>query len=102
MYLCGSSYAALTVDITSCINVVYDPDVVRSLVKLLSRILKRPSAEVLPEVLICSTIRNQETYSGFKQQLEKAGISHRVITAPVSHVFPYNRASTIEMIQLYT
>ncbi|XP_070703807.1 protein-lysine N-methyltransferase EEF2KMT [Pempheris klunzingeri] len=88
-------------DMVIAADVVYDPDIVESLVKLLSKILSRPSPEVLPEVLICSTIRNQETYSGFKQQLEKAGIGHRVITGAVSHVFPYNRASAIEMIQLY-
>ncbi|XP_037649403.1 protein-lysine N-methyltransferase EEF2KMT isoform X1 [Sebastes umbrosus] len=77
-------------------DVVYDPDVVESLVKLLSKILRCSS----PEVFICSTIRNQETYSGFKQQLEKAGICHHVITGAVSHVFPYNRVSAIEIIQL--
>ncbi|XP_039971615.1 protein-lysine N-methyltransferase EEF2KMT isoform X2 [Xiphias gladius] len=78
-------------------DVVYDPDVVGSLVELLSKILRSSS----PDVLICSTIRNPETYSGFKQQLENAGISHHVITGPVSHVFPYNRLSSIEMIKLY-
>ncbi|XP_026182019.1 protein-lysine N-methyltransferase EEF2KMT isoform X2 [Mastacembelus armatus] len=82
-------------------DVVYDPDIIESLVKLLSKIMRCSSAEVLPEILICSTIRNPETYSGFKQQLEKAGIGHRVITGPVSHVFPYNRISSIEMIKLY-
>ncbi|GLD72419.1 protein-lysine N-methyltransferase EEF2KMT isoform X1 [Lates japonicus] len=79
-------------------DVVYDPDVVGHLVKLLSQILKRSSS---PEVFICSTIRNPETYSGFKQQLESAGLSHHVITGAVSHVFPYNRLSSIEMIKLY-
>nr|XP_020502929.1 protein-lysine N-methyltransferase EEF2KMT [Labrus bergylta] len=83
-------------------DVVYDPDVVGILVKLLSKILRCSGPAVLPQVLICSTIRNQETYSGFKQQLENAGISHRVITEPVSHVFPYNRDSAIELIQLYS
>ncbi|KAM6966764.1 protein-lysine N-methyltransferase EEF2KMT [Tautogolabrus adspersus] len=83
-------------------DVVYDPDLVGILVKLLSKILRCSSRAVLPQVLICSTIRNQETYSGFKLQLENAGISHRVIAEPVSHVFPYNRDSAIELIQLYT
>ncbi|XP_038563866.1 protein-lysine N-methyltransferase EEF2KMT isoform X1 [Micropterus salmoides] len=82
-------------------DVVYDPDVVGSLVSLLSKILRCPSSGVPPEVFICSTIRNQETYGGFKQQLEKAGISHHVIPGPVSHVLPYNRVSDIEMIKLY-
>ncbi|XP_075998948.1 protein-lysine N-methyltransferase EEF2KMT [Genypterus blacodes] len=82
-------------------DVVYDPDVIGSLVTLLSKILRCSSPEVLREVLICSTIRNPGTYSCFKQQLEKAGISHVVMSGPVSHVFPYNRVSAIEMIKLY-
>ncbi|XP_026217677.1 protein-lysine N-methyltransferase EEF2KMT isoform X2 [Anabas testudineus] len=82
-------------------DVVYDPEIIEILVKLLSRILKCWSAERLPEILICSTIRNPETYSSFKQQLEKAGVSHHVITEPIRHLFPYNRVSSIEMIKLY-
>ncbi|XP_023124035.1 protein-lysine N-methyltransferase EEF2KMT isoform X2 [Amphiprion ocellaris] len=78
-------------------DVVYDPDVAVSLVKLLSKIFSCSS----PEVLICSTIRNPETYSGFKLQLEKAGIGHQVMTEPVRQVFPYNRLSTIELIRLH-
>lgn len=31
-----------------------------------------------------------------------AGIDHHVLTAPVTHVFPYSRTSTIEIIQLRT
>lgn len=46
-------------------DVVYDPNIVGSLVKLLSNILRCSS----PHFFICSTVRNQETYSGFKQQL---------------------------------
>lgn len=46
---------------------VYDPDVVASLVKLLSKILRCSS----PDVFICSTVRNQETYGGFKKLLGK-------------------------------
>uniref|UniRef100_UPI003AAE47AE protein-lysine N-methyltransferase EEF2KMT isoform X1 n=1 Tax=Centroberyx gerrardi TaxID=166262 RepID=UPI003AAE47AE len=83
-------------------DVVYDPDVIGCLVKLLSRILRGSSPpEGPPEVLISSTIRNPDTYNCFKLQLESAGISHDVITGPVSHVFPYNRVSAIELIKLY-
>lgn len=46
-------------------DVVYDPEIVGSLVKLLSNVLKCSS----PDVIICSTVRNEETYGGFKQQL---------------------------------
>lgn len=46
-------------------DVVYDPDVVGPLVKLLSSILRCSS----PDVIVCSTVRNQGTYGGFKEQL---------------------------------
>ncbi|CAJ1075598.1 protein-lysine N-methyltransferase EEF2KMT [Xyrichtys novacula] len=88
----------LRADVVIAADVVYDPDVVEALVKLLSKILR---CSVLHEVLICSTIRNPKTYSSFKQQLEAARISHRVITEPIRHVFPYNRDSDIELIQLH-
>lgn len=58
-------------------DVVYDPEIIEILVKLLSRILKCWSAERLPEILICSTIRNPETYSSFKQQLGKTPQRHK-------------------------
>lgn len=51
---------------------VYDPDIAGSLAKLLSIVLRCSSAEGLPQVFICSTIRNLETYGGFKQQLGKS------------------------------
>lgn len=52
-------------------DVVYDPDVTGSLVELLSQILSCQSAEAQPEILICSAVRNPETYRTFKQQLGK-------------------------------
>nr|XP_046270286.1 protein-lysine N-methyltransferase EEF2KMT isoform X3 [Scatophagus argus] len=52
-------------DVVIAADVVFDPDIAGSLVKLLSKILNRSS----PDVLVCSTVRNQETYGGFKQQL---------------------------------
>lgn len=56
---------------------VYDPDIAGSLAKLLSIVLRCSSAEVLPQVFICSTIRNLETYGGFKQQLGKTALRRR-------------------------
>ncbi|XP_035471808.1 protein-lysine N-methyltransferase EEF2KMT isoform X2 [Scophthalmus maximus] len=85
-------------DVVIAADVVYDPDVVVSLVTLLSKILRRST----PEVLVCSTVRNPETYGGFKLQLENAGLRHHVITGAGAHVFPYNRLSTIELIRLHT
>ncbi|XP_041853244.1 protein-lysine N-methyltransferase EEF2KMT isoform X2 [Melanotaenia boesemani] len=88
-------------DVVIAADVVYDPEVAESLVKLLSKILSCWSVEVQPEIFICSTVRNPETYSSFKLQLENSGISQEVMTGPVSQVFPYNRLSPIELIKLY-
>lgn len=82
-------------------DVVYDPDIIGCLVKLLSKILRCSSPESPPDVLVTSTIRNPDTYNCFKHQLENMGIRYDVLTGPVSHVFPYNRVSAIEMIKLY-
>ncbi|XP_063328553.1 protein-lysine N-methyltransferase EEF2KMT [Pelmatolapia mariae] len=87
-------------DVIIAADVVYDPDIAGSLAKLLSIVLRCSSVEVLPQVFICSTIRNLETYGGFKQQLETEGVGHEVIPGPVNHVFPYNRQSAIELIKL--
>ncbi|KAG7273103.1 hypothetical protein CRUP_024833 [Coryphaenoides rupestris] len=81
-------------------DVVYDPNIISCLVKLLSRILRCPSAGGLPRVLICSSVRNPDTYNCFKRQLEEAGIGYDVIGGAGKQVFPYNRVSSIEMIQL--
>uniref|UniRef100_A0A8C7JRK6 Eukaryotic elongation factor 2 lysine methyltransferase n=1 Tax=Oncorhynchus kisutch TaxID=8019 RepID=A0A8C7JRK6_ONCKI len=82
-------------------DVVYDPDIIGCLVKLLSKILRCSANGSPPDVYISSTIRNPDTYNSFKHQLESSGIQHEVMTGPVTHVFFYNRQATIEMIKLY-
>ncbi|KAJ0058448.1 hypothetical protein NL108_014626 [Boleophthalmus pectinirostris] len=46
-------------------DVVYDPVVVETLVRLLSRIVASSS----PDIFICSTVRNPDTYRDFTQRL---------------------------------
>ncbi|XP_037333298.2 protein-lysine N-methyltransferase EEF2KMT [Pungitius pungitius] len=93
----GGRVARVGADVVIAADVVYDPEVVEGLVKLLSEVLRASS----PELLVCSTVRNQETYGGFKQRLKRAGIEHRVMSGDVSRVFPYDRAAPIEMISLF-
>nr|XP_057904558.1 protein-lysine N-methyltransferase EEF2KMT [Doryrhamphus excisus] len=92
---------AIDADVVIAADVVYDPDIVPVLVQLLSRILRRKCGRVLPDVFICSTVRNRQTYEGFTKQLGDAGIGHRVIGEAVSHVFEYEPASELELIKLY-
>ncbi|XP_077412392.1 protein-lysine N-methyltransferase EEF2KMT isoform X2 [Vanacampus margaritifer] len=88
-------------DVVIAADVVYDPDVVVVLVQFLSKILKCGGGRVPTEVLICCTVRNPQTYAGFKHSLSDAGIGHRVISGAVNHVFEYNRESEIELVQLF-
>ncbi|XP_051988106.1 protein-lysine N-methyltransferase EEF2KMT [Xyrauchen texanus] len=82
-------------------DVVYDPEIIAGLVRLLTRLLTCNFQESHPDVYIASTIRNLQTYDCFKKELEKAGLQHVVIKDSVSQVFPYNRESTIEMIKIH-
>lgn len=82
-------------------DVVYDPDIISCLVRLLARLLNCNFQESHPDVYIASTVRNPQTYNCFKTELEKAGLRHDIITDFVTQVFPYNRVSTIEIIKIH-
>ncbi|KAL6476166.1 hypothetical protein MHYP_G00146650 [Metynnis hypsauchen] len=82
-------------------DVVYDPDVIGCLVKLLVKLLNCKTEEKPPDVYVASTIRNPRTYDSFKDELGKAGLKHTVVTHPVTQVFPYARVSSIEMIKIH-
>ncbi|MBN3303962.1 EF2KT methyltransferase, partial [Amia calva] len=82
-------------------DVVYDPDIVCCLVRLLSKILQCPPQGRCPDVYVASTVRNPETYGLFKSELSKAAIRHQAIPGPERQVFPYNRTTTIEILKLY-
>ncbi|XP_077474939.1 protein-lysine N-methyltransferase EEF2KMT isoform X2 [Stigmatopora argus] len=109
-------------DVIVAADVVYDPEVVAVLVQLLSKFLHRGAAPL--EVLICSTVRNPQTYADFKRKLGRrtthllvhgvlevvsdniglagdAGIGHRVMRGVVNHVFEYSRECEIELVQLF-
>jgi len=90
-----TSASSLMEFLLSGADVVYDPEVAVSLVKLLSKILSCSSTAVQPEILICSTVRNPETYSGFKQQLGKnpqrkfKGHQQRLLSVFTIYVAPF-------------
>ncbi|XP_048860502.1 protein-lysine N-methyltransferase EEF2KMT [Brienomyrus brachyistius] len=90
----------LHADTVIAADVVYDPHIISSLVKLLLRLL-RCRVRVPPDIYIASTVRNPDTYDRFKNQLGGAGIRHEVVAGPSSQLFPYSRTSQIELIKLY-
>lgn len=54
---------------------VYDPDVIACLVKLLSRLLNDKVQENHPDVYIASAVRNPQTYDCFKKELGRFHIN---------------------------
>lgn len=56
-------------------DVVYDPDVIACLVKLLSRLLNCKVQENHPDVYIASAVRNPQTYDCFKKELGRFHIN---------------------------
>uniref|UniRef100_A0A672P7F2 Eukaryotic elongation factor 2 lysine methyltransferase n=1 Tax=Sinocyclocheilus grahami TaxID=75366 RepID=A0A672P7F2_SINGR len=68
---------------------------------LLSRLLNCKVQEEHPDVYIASTVRNPQTYDCLKTELGRFHIINNILFYSVPQVFPYNRASTIEMIKIY-
>lgn len=65
-------------------DVVYDPDIIACLVKLLSRLLNCKVQENHPDVYIASTVRNPQTYDCFKEEL---GRFHTYFSIPLHYWF---------------
>ncbi|XP_066498354.1 protein-lysine N-methyltransferase EEF2KMT isoform X2 [Hoplias malabaricus] len=82
-------------------DVVYDPEMLGALVRLLAKLLAFKTEERPPEVYVASTVRNPDTYDCFRNELEKAGLKHHVVSCPVPHVLPYTRVSTVEIIKIH-
>uniref|UniRef100_A0A672P5E3 Eukaryotic elongation factor 2 lysine methyltransferase n=1 Tax=Sinocyclocheilus grahami TaxID=75366 RepID=A0A672P5E3_SINGR len=70
---------------------------------LLSRLLNCKVQEEHPDVYIASTVRNPQTYDCLKTELGRFHIINNILFCYTVDVklFPYNRASTIEMIKIY-
>ncbi|XP_038161559.1 protein-lysine N-methyltransferase EEF2KMT [Cyprinodon tularosa] len=84
-------------DVVLAADVVYDPEAAGSLAALMLKILSCGPAEVY----VCSTVRNPQTYGGFKLQLEAAGLDHEVLSGPAGAVFPYHRLAPLELIKVF-
>lgn len=60
-------------------DVVYDPDIIACLVKLLSRLLNYKVQENHPDVYIASAVRNPQTYDCFKKELGRFHIYNTIL-----------------------
>nr|XP_033819269.1 protein-lysine N-methyltransferase EEF2KMT isoform X2 [Geotrypetes seraphini] len=91
----------IAADIVIAADVVYDPQIALSLVRVLQSILNYRKGGIAPKMFIASTIRNLETYRQFQTELNKAGISWDVIPGHMKTIFPYDLDSSIEILTLF-
>ncbi|XP_029433182.1 protein-lysine N-methyltransferase EEF2KMT [Rhinatrema bivittatum] len=89
-------------DIVIAADVVYDPQIILSLVCVLQRISNVRRNGRAAEVFVASTVRNPETYHQFQTELNKAGIAWEVIPGHTKTLFPYDLDSSIEILNLFT
>ncbi|XP_030069474.1 protein-lysine N-methyltransferase EEF2KMT isoform X2 [Microcaecilia unicolor] len=91
----------IAADIVIAADVVYDPQLALSLVRVLQSILNSRKGGIAPKMFIASTVRNLETYHQFQTELNKAGISWEVIPGHMKTLFPYDVDSSIEILKLF-
>uniref|UniRef100_A0ACB8FKC8 Uncharacterized protein n=1 Tax=Sphaerodactylus townsendi TaxID=933632 RepID=A0ACB8FKC8_9SAUR len=91
--------AEFRAEVVVAADVIYDPNVTKSLVAILQRLLTCTDAENLPEIYIASTCRNPDTYCHFQRTLEDVGIRWEVVPGPQKNFFPYNRSTKITIMK---
>ncbi|XP_044274463.1 protein-lysine N-methyltransferase EEF2KMT isoform X2 [Varanus komodoensis] len=92
--------AKLWAEVVIAADVVYDPELTRSLISVLQKLSSDNSGRQAPDVYIAITIRNPETYCCFQKELEKVGIRWQLVPSPQKNLFPYDRRATINILRL--
>ncbi|KAL9957472.1 hypothetical protein ACROYT_G039110 [Oculina patagonica] len=83
-------------------DVIYDVDLIPSLVRTLHLLLSTHGDRqgIKPVAYIASTIRNPLTYELFLNKLNEHNISWSEVTKPMNQVFYYDRSCEIKIIKL--
>ncbi|KAJ7305701.1 hypothetical protein JRQ81_010067 [Phrynocephalus forsythii] len=92
--------AALGPDVVIAADVVYDPELIQSLVGVLRKLSTGPRGGKAPEVYIAFAIRNPETYKCFQTELAQVGIAWQTVPGPPTNLFSYNQHANICILQL--
>ncbi|XP_048188367.1 protein-lysine N-methyltransferase EEF2KMT [Perognathus longimembris pacificus] len=91
--------AAIQPDIIIAADVLYCPEVTRSLVKVLHR-LSICLKDRVPDVYVAFTMRNPDTYQLFTIELGRAEISWETVPPHNRKLFPYEEGSETAMLRL--
>ncbi|XP_059549071.1 protein-lysine N-methyltransferase EEF2KMT isoform X9 [Myotis daubentonii] len=92
--------AAFQPDVIIAADVLYCPDTVLSLVRVLQTLSACQKDRQAPDAYIAFTIRNPETCRLFTTELGKAGISWEAAPRHNQKLFPYEEHSEMEILKL--
>ncbi|KAJ1097946.1 hypothetical protein NDU88_003062 [Pleurodeles waltl] len=69
----------LQVEVVIAADVVYDPEIIVSLIRVLKTLLNCRTREKAPDVYVASTIRNPETYILFQTNFKSNGMEQQIL-----------------------
>ncbi|XP_074052432.1 protein-lysine N-methyltransferase EEF2KMT [Macrotis lagotis] len=81
-------------------DVLYDPEIILSLIGVLQKLSACQADQKSPEVYIAFTIRDPDTYQLFKMELSKVGIGWQKLPSHNKKLFPYEKHSEIVILRL--
>ncbi|NXC77620.1 EF2KT methyltransferase, partial [Anhinga anhinga] len=88
-------------DVIVAADVVYDPEIILTLIGMLQKLSAFRADGKPPEVYIAFTIRNPDTYRLFQAELDKAGIGWQIIPAHSNSIFLYDVQPNVTILQLF-
>ncbi|KAK7112514.1 hypothetical protein V1264_011962 [Littorina saxatilis] len=89
--------SSLQADVILGADVVYDPSIIPSLVRLLRKLLEPGKKS---KAFIASTVRNEDTRDAFLIALSSEGLSYSVVEGPKQELFHYDRMVPIEILKI--
>ncbi|XP_074962021.1 protein-lysine N-methyltransferase EEF2KMT isoform X2 [Phalacrocorax aristotelis] len=88
-------------DVIVAADVVYDPEIILTLIGMLQKLSASRADRKPPEVYIAFTIRNPDTYHLFQTELDKVGIGWQIIPAHSNSIFLYDMQPNVTILQLF-
>ncbi|XP_051820112.1 protein-lysine N-methyltransferase EEF2KMT [Antechinus flavipes] len=87
-------------DVIIAADVLYDPEIILSLIGVLQKLSTCQADQKPPEIYIAFTVRNPDTYQMFKMELSKVGIGWQKLPSHNQKMFPYEKHSEMVILRL--
>ncbi|NXN97869.1 EF2KT methyltransferase, partial [Rhinopomastus cyanomelas] len=88
-------------DVVVAADVVYDPEIIFTLIRVLQKLPPCRADRNPPEIYIASTIRNPDTYCLFQAELDRAGIRWQGLPARSSSTLLCDVQPDVALLQLF-